>query len=201
MALELGLAAWTAHLRKATTFIESSLPTKAEYERWISSEAAKAVAKAAPSDTSLAVPATSASAPLPAVLALPAPEQVNRMVRTLDVSTGDAVVLEQLGPVVVNTDGTLSRITNWPTMTDGEKETAKRLIAKRNGTSAATQPMLKRARQRREGTLASRLPDDPTDSRACTVKRLQGFKDEGTLKQNLMSALAPSPAADGIEVR
>ena len=46
--------------------------------------------------------------------------------------SGDAVVLEQLGPVVVNSDGTLSRITNWPEMTDGERETAKRLIAKRN---------------------------------------------------------------------
>ena len=58
-----------------------------------------------------------------------------------------AGVLEQLGPVVVNSDGTLARITNWQVMTDGEKETCKRLIAKRNGTSAATQSMLKRARR------------------------------------------------------
>ena len=40
--------------------------------------------------------------------------------------------VDHLGPVVVNTDGTLSRITNWQAMTEDEKSTAKRLIAKRN---------------------------------------------------------------------
>ncbi len=71
-------------------------------------------------------PATS-----PAMLALPAPEDVTNLI-TLDVSTGQAVVLDALGPVVVNTDGTLARITNWDRMDDSEREVAKRRIAKRN---------------------------------------------------------------------
>ena len=45
------------------------------------------------------------------LLALPAPEDASTSV-TLDVSTGQPVVLDHLGPVVVNTDGTLSRIAN-----------------------------------------------------------------------------------------
>ena len=61
----------------------------------------------------------------------PAPEDVTQLI-TLDVSSGKAVVLDQFGPVVVNSDGTLSRITNWQAMTEDEKSTAKRLIAKRN---------------------------------------------------------------------
>ena len=73
-----------------------------------------------------AAPATS-----PAMLALPAPEDVTNLI-TLDVSTGQAVVLDALGPVVVNTDGTLARITNWDRMDDSEREVAKRRIAKRN---------------------------------------------------------------------
>ena len=65
------------------------------------------------------------------MLALPAPEDVTNLI-TLDVSTGQAVVLDALGPVVVNTDGTLARITNWDRMDDSEREVAKRRIAKRN---------------------------------------------------------------------
>ena len=60
-----------------------------------------------------------------------APEDVTNLI-TLDVSTGQAVVLDALGPVVVNTDGTLARITNWDRMDDSEREVAKRRIAKRN---------------------------------------------------------------------
>ena len=64
-------------------------------------------------------------------LALPAPEDVTRML-TLDVSTGQPAVLDHLGPVIVNTDGTLARITNWERMSDEEQEVAKRRISKRN---------------------------------------------------------------------
>jgi predicted Fe-S protein YdhL (DUF1289 family) len=34
--------------------------------------------------------------------------------------------------MVVNTDGTLSRITNWDTMTDMEQKSTMRIISKRN---------------------------------------------------------------------
>ncbi len=65
------------------------------------------------------------------MLALPAPEDASTSV-TLDVSTGESVTLDHMGPVVVNTDGTLSRITNWHRMSDEEQCVAKRKIAKRN---------------------------------------------------------------------
>jgi len=51
---------------------------------------------------------------------------------TLDVSTGQPVTLDALGPVVVNSDGSLSRISNWDRMEESEKAVATRRIAKRN---------------------------------------------------------------------
>ena len=93
--------------------------------------------KAAPPGAAPATDPPPAAAPdpppaaAPAMLALPAPEDVTNLI-TLDVSTGQAVVLDALGPVVVNTDGTLARITNWDRMDDSEREVAKRRIAKRN---------------------------------------------------------------------
>jgi len=48
-------------------------------------------------------------------------------------SNGDASVkLDHLGPMVVNVDGTLSRISNWDKMADIEKENTLRIIGKRN---------------------------------------------------------------------
>ncbi|KAJ7682852.1 hypothetical protein B0H17DRAFT_942428 [Mycena rosella] len=45
---------------------------------------------------------------------------------------GPAVKLEDLGPMVVNTDGTLSRISNWSNLTDPEKERTLRVLSARN---------------------------------------------------------------------
>ncbi|KAH8986596.1 hypothetical protein EDB92DRAFT_1801792, partial [Lactarius akahatsu] len=39
---------------------------------------------------------------------------------------------DSLGPLVVNSDGTLSRITNWPNMTHAERERTFRVLAARN---------------------------------------------------------------------
>lgn len=48
-------------------------------------------------------------------------------------STSDFnIKLEDLGPIIVNTDGTLGRIPNWMEMTVEEKATTKRLISSRN---------------------------------------------------------------------
>ena len=147
-AARLGFEAWLKHLSQRHRFIDSDIPTRQEYDRWLEAEASKAVAVVAPSDGSLACPLAADAVPAAPPLALPAPEDVAKLI-TLNVGSGEAVVLDQLGPVVVNTDGTLSRITNWPTMTDGEKENAKRLIAKRN---------IKRLRTfQEEGTLKSEL--------------------------------------------
>ncbi|KAL1525948.1 hypothetical protein AB1Y20_020774 [Prymnesium parvum] len=70
-------------------------------------------------------------APPAPLLALPSPEDVSRKI-DLDVTTGQAVVLDRLGPVVVNTDGTLSRVSNWEELSAQEQEATKRRISKRN---------------------------------------------------------------------
>lgn len=45
---------------------------------------------------------------------------------------GTTVSLDHLGPIVVNQDGTMSRISNWDKMTEIEKQNTMRIIGKRN---------------------------------------------------------------------
>eukprot|EP00930_Biecheleria_cincta_P093684 TRINITY_DN84170_c0_g1_i1.p1 TRINITY_DN84170_c0_g1~~TRINITY_DN84170_c0_g1_i1.p1 ORF type:complete len:117 (-),score=37.28 TRINITY_DN84170_c0_g1_i1:40-363(-) len=45
---------------------------------------------------------------------------------------GNPVRLDKLGPMVVNTDGTLSRISNWHEMIEAEQQKTLRIIGKRN---------------------------------------------------------------------
>ncbi|EME83042.1 uncharacterized protein MYCFIDRAFT_153721 [Pseudocercospora fijiensis CIRAD86] len=53
--------------------------------------------------------------------------------RKLDISSGEASVkMDHLGPLVVNKDGTLSRIGNWEQMTELEKKNTLRILGKRN---------------------------------------------------------------------
>lgn len=53
--------------------------------------------------------------------------------RTLDVrGQGTTMKLDHLGPLVVNQDGTLSRIANWAEMTEGERDNTLRVLGKRN---------------------------------------------------------------------
>lgn len=56
----------------------------------------------------------------------PAPE-----VQTITVD-GTIIKLDRLGPIIVNTDGTLTRIANWAALSEPERQTALRRIAKRN---------------------------------------------------------------------
>lgn len=57
----------------------------------------------------------------------------NERITTLDMSNGDtSIALDHLGPMVVNVDGTLSRISNWDNMADIEKKNTLRIIGKRN---------------------------------------------------------------------
>ena len=162
----LGLAAWTRHLSHRHPFVDSPCTSKAEYDAWLASMAASAMAEVSRGAPTLALPTGSAAAAVPTATPGLAPAATTAAVDadappiTLDASTGDAVVLERLGCVVVNSDGTLSRITNWDSMTDGEKETARRLLSKRNR------------------------------------RRLEGFREAGTLTPDLMSALRLVGAAD-----
>ena len=45
---------------------------------------------------------------------------------------GMNIQITELGVIIINTDGTLSKIPNWHELTDGERKKAFRLIAKRN---------------------------------------------------------------------
>jgi len=45
---------------------------------------------------------------------------------------GGAVAMDELGPLVVGVDGSLSRITNWTDMIDAEQEAALRVLKRRN---------------------------------------------------------------------
>lgn len=61
------------------------------------------------------------------ILALPAPDQGT----AVDI-TNKSFAFDELGPLVVNPDGTLSRIKNWATMTELERQRTLERINKRN---------------------------------------------------------------------
>ena len=45
---------------------------------------------------------------------------------------GETIQLEEMGPIILNTDGTTRRIVNWDNMTEEEKKVTWRRIRKRN---------------------------------------------------------------------
>lgn len=45
---------------------------------------------------------------------------------------GEAVALDYLGPMIVNKDGTLRRISNWNTLSKAERDNTLRIVTKRN---------------------------------------------------------------------
>ena len=67
--------------------------------------------------------------PSPAPLPLPEPSSANAT--QLNVN-GEGVKLDHLGPLVVNKDGTLSRIANWDKMAEIERQNTLRILGKRN---------------------------------------------------------------------
>ncbi|GAA5851132.1 hypothetical protein JCM5353_004573 [Sporobolomyces roseus] len=78
------------------------------------------------------LPPALASDPSSTRLALPAPPSSDEPLK-LDVSTGESVSLyDRLGPTVVNTDGTLSRIMGWSEMGENERARILRVLGKRN---------------------------------------------------------------------
>jgi hypothetical protein len=62
---------------------------------------------------------------------LPLPEPASSDATQLNVN-GEGVKLDHLGPLVVNKDGTLSRIANWDKMAEIEKQNTLRILGKRN---------------------------------------------------------------------
>mmetsp|Transcript_5996 Transcript_5996/g.8320 ORF Transcript_5996/g.8320 Transcript_5996/m.8320 type:complete len:109 (+) Transcript_5996:14-340(+) len=63
------------------------------------------------------------------VLGLPAPSDFKGESKT---ASGDGIKFDKLGPVVLNSDGTISRIANWHKMTKREQDLTYKRIVKRN---------------------------------------------------------------------
>jgi hypothetical protein len=64
---------------------------------------------------------------------LPLPEPESSNTTKIDMSNGgSSVKLDHLGPLVVNKNGTLSRIANWEQMAEIEKQNTLRILGKRN---------------------------------------------------------------------
>jgi hypothetical protein len=61
---------------------------------------------------------------------LPLPEPTSDTTQ-LNVN-GEGVKLDRLGPLVINKDGTMSRIANWDKMAEIEKQNTLRILGKRN---------------------------------------------------------------------
>lgn len=67
-------------------------------------------------------------------LPLPAPEHAaaDQGDGVTSLRVGESVKLDAMGPLVVNTDGTMGRIGNWAGMTEHERAQTLRLLGKRN---------------------------------------------------------------------
>lgn len=92
----------------------------------------------------------------PAPLALPAPDGFSANdpgVTTLEVG-GKSISFDKLGPMVVNSDGTLSRIANWQEMTPAEQNNTIRVLSKRNQLRTSTLAQAQAANTPREDTVA-----------------------------------------------
>jgi hypothetical protein len=64
-------------------------------------------------------------------LPLPSPAIGSESIK-LNVNSGEGVKLDHLGPMVVNRDGTLSRVGNWDQMSEIERQNTVRILGKRN---------------------------------------------------------------------
>ncbi|GAA5994568.1 hypothetical protein JCM5350_006493 [Sporobolomyces pararoseus] len=67
-------------------------------------------------------------------LALPAPPTASGVDDTtkIDVNGASVSLFDKMGPTIVNSDGTLSRIVGWPEMTPDERKRTLRVLGKRN---------------------------------------------------------------------
>ena len=66
---------------------------------------------------------------------LPAGDPNDKTVPVLKL--GESIKFEEMGPVVINTDGTTRQIANWDKMTEHEKTVTWRRISKRNAERRA----------------------------------------------------------------
>jgi len=58
------------------------------------------------------------------------PNNVDKSIPVIQL--GESIAMVELGPIIINVDGTTRRIGNWDDMTEGEQKVAWRRIKKRN---------------------------------------------------------------------
>jgi hypothetical protein len=85
-------------------------------------------------------------------LPMPGTDSESSSGATRSFAMGETLSLEDLGPMVVQTDGTVRRITNWETMTKQEQDSTMRVITARNRKRLAA---LKETTSRDEPAAAS----------------------------------------------
>ncbi|KJA22147.1 hypothetical protein HYPSUDRAFT_41289 [Hypholoma sublateritium FD-334 SS-4] len=96
----------------------------------------------------------------PTPLVLPVPNAAADVITpapatgTIDLGAepGQSIALDALGPMVVNTDGTLSRIANWAQMTPPERERTLRVLSARNRLRLANEETKQRAETAQDAT-------------------------------------------------
>jgi hypothetical protein len=69
------------------------------------------------------------------IFQLPAPElsnDDNGASETRTLNFGEKISMDELGPIIINPDGTMRRIANWNELTKGEQESTFRQISARN---------------------------------------------------------------------
>jgi hydroxymethylpyrimidine pyrophosphatase-like HAD family hydrolase len=97
---------------------------------------------------------------------------------------GDSVALDHLGPIVVNLDGTLTRIANWQEMSEREQAVARRRVAKRN--------------KERMADLESRPPPPRPRVAACAIDVDGTLFTSGGLVQERTAAVLLQARAAGV---
>lgn len=85
------------------------------------------IAMSDPSNTGRSAPVETNSDTKKIPLGLPAPSDAPS-----GQDANQTIKLDHLGPMIVNSNGTISRISNWSQLTQPEKDRSLRLLAKRN---------------------------------------------------------------------
>lgn len=66
------------------------------------------------------------------VYELPAPPDAAQNEGTRSLKLGETISMDELGPIIINPDGTMRRIANWNQLTKGEQASTLRQISARN---------------------------------------------------------------------
>ncbi|WVF70408.1 hypothetical protein IAT40_005198 [Kwoniella sp. CBS 6097] len=101
-------------------------------------------------------------------------------ITTLDLGEGNVVKLDRLGPMIINSDGTLSRIQNWQDLHPIEQERTVRLLVKKRNVVR-----LQKLATEEEHNEAKRKEDKSRNGG-------EDFEAEGTKQEEELSLLQES---------